>query len=614
MGKLFTQYTGAVVIAFTLAMPTLGQEPSQTATEVVKKTQAGEVFDPAALDAYIESVMAEWRVPGLAVAIVKDDEIIYSKGFGKRDLANNLPVTEHTLFATASTSKAFTSFGVGLLVDEGKLDWDRPLRRDVPGFEMVNDTLTSQLNLRDMLSHRTGLPRHDRLWYANTDITPGELMARLRYLPVSAPIRAKWQYNNLMYVTAGHAIAVKADQTWENFTRQRILDPLGMTRTNFSVAEMAADPDHAIAYKEDSDRQTIAISTRPVGSIGPAGAINSSVSDYAQWMRVLLNDGKLGDEHVISDNQLSQIFSGVIKVGSDPEFSDFTPTFYGLGWFTDSYRGMQRVQHGGNLDGFSAHVTLFPEEKVGSVIFVNKEASPLPGYLSLDIQDRIMALDPRDWSRNMLQRRNIAETAIDEAKERKDELRVLGTQPAHPIASYAGIYEDKGYGKLTIIEQDGRLLATYNSSEMHLDHWHFDQFNSVPLRAEDASFEDMRFNFLTGRRGVVDQVQIEMDALAGLTTFRKKADPRLTAQDYLARLVGDYAFMDRTIVVAMAGESLQLTIEGQPTYTLEAQVDGTFGLQEVSTVFVKFVEDEAGNSIEELQLLQPNGVFVAKRK
>jgi CubicO group peptidase (beta-lactamase class C family) len=603
------------VCASVFAAPALSQSAAPAAPPAVAATtpplSAAQI---AELDAYIERARIAWRVPGLSVAIVQNDQIVYLKGFGQRDIAGNLPVTPDTMFAGASTSKAFTSAGIGILVDEGRLNWDEPVQTYLPTFSIADRATGAQITLRDMLSHRTGMPRHDAVWYNNTQLSRADLIGRLRFLPSSAPLRSRWQYNNMMYITAGFIAGQTAGTTWEDFTRQRLFQPLGMTRTNFSVSDMAADPDHATAYKLNDSREITAIPLRNVDFIGPAGSINSTARDYANWVRLHLNNGMFEGRRIVSEQSMQAMHAPVMPLGSapDPEFPQFSPQLYGMGWFVDSYRGEQRVQHGGNLDGFTARVTVFPGRNLGIVTFVNLEVSPLPGYLSVDILDRVAGNIPVNFAETTLARRDIAERTGDEAERRLSETQVRGTRPAHPIADYAGTYTDPGYGSWTFaVAANGRMTGTYNGMAVRFEHWHYEQFRGNPVRTEDDGMENTRANFVTDLRGRIGAVQIEMDPLVPAVVFTRQPDASMADPARLATFAGSYRLRDQTLTVELNGSTLVLTVPGQSPFRLVPESDGNFVLETQRSITARFVSERG--RVVRLQLLQPNGVFDAER-
>jgi CubicO group peptidase (beta-lactamase class C family) len=603
----------ASLAAFALASPALSQgADSKLDTTNAAPAPALTAAQMAELDSYIEKARVDWRIPGLAIAIIQGDKIVYAKGFGLRDVAKNLPVTADTLFVGASTTKAFTSAGVGIMVDEGKLKWDEPVQTYLPTFNVADKAVGAQITLRDMLSHRTGMPRHDAIWYNNNDLTRADIVKRLPYLESSAPLRSTWQYNNMMYMTAGHVVELTAGTNWEDFTRDRLFKPLNMSRSNFSVTDMERDSNHASAYKLNDKYVVTYIPLRKVDFIGPAGSINSTVKDYANFAIMHLNEGKFNGKQVVSKESIEATHAPLLPVGGPPEFPEFSTSLYGMGWFVDTYRGEERVQHGGNLDGFTARTTLFPDRKMGIITFVNMEASPLPGYVSLDVYDRLSKQKPMNWATKMLARRDILEKAGDEGKKRMDEQKVPGTKPAHVMTDYAGTFNHPGYGGWKFaLGTDGRLTGSYNGMAANFDHWHFEQFIGQPAKGEDDSLENTRANFVTDLRGRVGSVEIEMDPLVPPIKFVKQADAGLSDEALLKRYVGSYKLRDQIITVELNGARLILTVPGQSPYVLVPEVDGTFALEVQRAIGVKFVNE--GGAVVRLQMLQPNGVFDAER-
>ncbi len=588
-----------------------GQAQSQTAARTEALPVALTAQQATALDAYIVDAMRAWRVPGLAVAIVRGDEILYLKGFGYRDGAKKLPVTPDTLFMAASTTKAFAAFDVGLLVDRGKVGWDTPVQTYVPGFAMGDRVAGGLVSLRDMLSHRTGLPRHDFVWYNTEGVTPAELVGKLVHLESSAPLRERFQYNNMMYMATGHVVGRVGGATWEDFTRDNIFGPLGMTRTNFSLASTAKDSNHATGHRENDAHEPQPINLRTRNEAGPSGAINSTARDYAQWLKAHLNKGVVGGKRLITEAQLDAMHSPLIPVGGKPEFAEFTHMFYGMGWFIDSYRGARRVQHGGNLDGFSSLVTLFPDQSIGTIIFSNADINPLPDWLSLDIADRLTGRTPIDWSRKMLARRDLGDTAQGKAKGRQGELKVAGTRPGHPLADYSGTYVHPGYGAFRVELAGDTLRALYNGLPAKLIHWHYEVFNTDTERLEDKPFDNIRVAFQTDLRGRVNGLAVELEPSVASIAFVKRPDARLEDPQYLRRYAGQYKFLDQVFTIDVIGKRLTLSGPGQAPQTFIPEVDGSFAFENARSISVRFVE-QAG-VLTGFQLLQAEGVYEVTR-
>ena len=429
---------------------------------------------------FVRSTMTTWKVPGLAVAIVKDGEVVFSQGFGLRDVEGTAAITPRTLFAIGSCTKAFTTMGLAILVDEGKLDWDAPVRNYLPAFQMHDPMATERMTPRDLVTHRSGLPRNDLVWYGSS-LSRRELVDRLRYLEPNKDFRTVWQYQNLMYMTAGYLAGEIAGQSWEEFTRARILDPLGMSSSNFSVEQSQQQPDFSLPHKEQRDA-VVSIPFRDVGSVAPAGGINSSVTDMAQWLLLHLNKGKQGDVQIVSESQLAQMHAPQMVMpeitgGRYPELPNFAA--YGLGWMVQPYRGHTLVQHGGGIDGFTSNVALLPSVNGGLVILSNI-SSAFPGIaVMLNVCDRLLGLDMVPWNDRLKQMVEQEKETAQKAREQGNSQRVAGTRPSHSLESYTGDFAHPAYGVVSIRLDGNRLRATRGELSFSLDHYHYDNLEQL---------------------------------------------------------------------------------------------------------------------------------------
>jgi CubicO group peptidase (beta-lactamase class C family) len=560
---------------------------------------------------FADAARESWEAPGLALAVVKDGEVVFARGFGRRDVDGKLPVTPDTLFAIGSSTKAFTTFVLGTLVDEGKLDWDKPVKTYLPGFQLYDEVTTDLITPRDLVTHRSGLPRHDLVWYNAQELPRQELVARLAYLEPNETLRNKFQYNNLMFLTAGYLAEVITGKSWEDDVRERIFAPLGMERSTFTVEAMQQDPDFALPYEERDDK-VVRVPYRPIGNMGPAGSIDSSADEMARWMEVHLADGRYGDRRLIAASTLAEIHSPQIPLGTPPERPEISPTSYGMGWFVDVYRGHPRVFHGGNIDGFSALVTLFPQDGLGIVALTNKGASGLPSVVTLHAADRLLGLEPIDWNREGLARRAQGQEATKEAKERKEIARRPGTMPAHPLAEYAGRYTNPGYGDLDVAVEGDHLSLTFHRITTPLEHWHYEVWNA-PEGAADPVFEGLKFRFETDVRGYVAALHSQFEPRLDELVFKRQPDPRYFDPDYLRRFTGAYDLSGQVVTIALVGDTLTASIPGQPLYHLRPVLGDEFVLAEVAIISARFVTGEGGE-VTGLQVSQPQGVFEATRR
>ncbi len=317
----------------------------------------------------LEAERQKLHIPGMAIAIVKDDEIIFAEGFGQSETENPKSVTPETLFAVGSTTKAFTSTVIGMLADDGVIQFDDPVTKHVPDFQLDVDTGDEEVTIRDLLCHRTGFTRMGILWAAGGATRPEVI----QYAATAEPLkdfREDFQYNNVMYMVAGYAAGQATGSGWESLIAERIFAPLGMTSSNTSVEQSQQDERLALGYDWDEDKQAFKHrEMRDLDLIGPAGSINSNVVDMAQWVRFQLARGEIDGKRLISEDQLAETWNQQIEIA--PSIG------YGMGWMLRDWQGQQVVEHGGNIDGFSAQVTLLPEENLGYVLLANVTATPL---------------------------------------------------------------------------------------------------------------------------------------------------------------------------------------------------------------------------------------------
>jgi CubicO group peptidase (beta-lactamase class C family) len=593
------------LVSLAVALPSAAQTPAITT----------EAADPlATLDADVAAMLAAWRVPGVAVAVVRADRVVVAKGYGVRKVGSPEPVNADTQFVIASVSKAFAAMGVALLVDDGKVDWDAPVQRYLPEFQLADPAASQSVSPRDLLSHRTGLPRHDLVWYGRGAMAWPEMLSRLPHLPLTAPPRARYQYNNLMFATTGALVERVSGQRWADFVQSRIFNPLNMTRSNVTVQLMARDGNAAAGHLLDRRTDAVrSIALRDVDVLGPAGAINTTVVDLAQWMRVQLNNGQLGDKRFVSPQQLAQMHRATMTEGL-PAGSDSGDAAYGLGWRIDSYRGLRRVSHGGNLDGFTARLTLFPSRGIGIVVLANMEGSGLPEALARTLSDRLLGLAARDWSAPGLRNRSEDTVLRREAEARKPLTRIAKTKPSLPLAAYAGTYRHPGYGDVTVRLDGKALVAQAGDIRIPLLHWHYDVFLPQVPQEEDA-WEDAKFAFRLDYDGRVEGIDIATEPRVAPQRFARLPDARATDPRYLDTLVGDYAYgAERTWRLRRVGSRLILDIAGQEPQSLTPAQDGGFFLvNNVTTRLEPWLDPKSGNVIG-LRVHQPEGPYLLPRK
>jgi CubicO group peptidase (beta-lactamase class C family) len=326
-------------------------------------------------DAYMEKVLKDWNAPAVGVGVVVGDKLVFAKGYGYRDVGKKLPFTPTTVCPIASNTKLFTAVAAGMLVDEGKLTWDTPVRDSVPSIRFYNDQLNNSITLRDMLSHRTGITRHDTIWY-KSDFTRKELFERIKYLEPSQPMREVFLYNNLMFAGAGYIVELQSGKTWEEFVRARIFSPLDMGSTVFTIADLKKQPDHGVPYTEKRDSSEIyeiPYYEETVG-VAPAGAIVSNIQDMSHWLIALMNDGRYAGKQALPADVLKATLAPAIALpntqGESRGYWELLNPVYGMGRMTASYRGHQIAFHGGDINGFHSQVSIMPQDKIGVVVLV----------------------------------------------------------------------------------------------------------------------------------------------------------------------------------------------------------------------------------------------------
>jgi len=429
------------------------------------------------LDAYIEAEMEKWHVAGLSVAVIHAGDVIYSKGFGVRDVDNQQAITPETIFAIGSCTKAFTSMALALLVDDGKLEWDKPIQHYLPEFRLSDTVATTQMTARDLMCHRSGLPRHDLMWYKSS-FSRQELFERLQHLEPSYPFRYIFQYQNLMYMVGGCLVEAITGKSFEAFVQERILDKLGMPESNFSVTESEKAENVAYPHEIKEDKSS-RIPFCNIDSIAPAGSINSNLPEMISWLKVHMNGGKHNEEQFVSADNLKQMHTPHVTVPPVPgaEFDEIQFSSYGLGWGLQTYRGYTRVRHTGGIDGFITDVSFSPQEDIGVIVF-NNSGDSLSITVGMHIYDCLLGLEPIDWRERLESLNDEGKEMVKKAQEKLAETRKPDTQPSHDLEAYTGDYENPGYGQLKITLNDDCLIAKYNSNDFKLVHFHYDHFQA----------------------------------------------------------------------------------------------------------------------------------------
>jgi CubicO group peptidase (beta-lactamase class C family) len=575
--------------------------------------------DPASrlqgFDAYMEKLVKDWNVPGIGVAVVAKDKVILAKGYGYRDYGRKLPFTTRTVVPIASNTKLFTATAAGLLVEDGKLEWDKPVRDFVPSIQFYNDALSGTVSIRDMLSHRTGITRHDTIWY-KSDFSRKELFERLKYLEPTQPFRQTFLYNNMMYAGAGYVVELLSGRKWEDFLRARVLDPLGMTSTVFSIADLEKALEHGVPYTErrDSfDLYSIPYYSEAEG-VGPAGSMNSNLEDMSRWVIAQLNDGKLEGKQVIPTAVIKATMAPALAMPNAAlearGFGELLNAAYGTGRWTASYRGHLVSYHGGDINGFHSQVGVMPYDGIGVVVLViGDHAAPLYNVVSYNVYERMLGLEQTPWSERQLAIRLKGKEAGKQARAKAGAGRVAGTRPSHPLDDYTGEFEHPAYGVMTIAKKDEDLLFDFHKIKLPLAHFHYDRFDT-PDDEQDGQWS---VNFGTSPQGEIDRALISLDEAE--VVFARRVARELSLPETLRPYAGTYVSPTgaKFQVVLREGGALGVVFPGQPFQALVPWKPGRFRLKEFSDVTVEFVVGPDGK-VTALKQVDPSGEFVSTRQ
>ncbi len=433
------------------------------------------------LDAYITKAVQTWKIPGVSVAIVRNDSVIYAKGFGTLAVNSTTPVNERTLFEIGSSSKAFTSTLVAMMVSDGKMRWEDRLTAYLPDFQMYDATANGAVTLRDALTHRSGIARGELVWLGS-GLNRDEVLHRVRFLKPESPFRSKYSYQNMMFLAAGIAAGKAAGSPWETLVAQRIFGPLGMT-SSATTSKGLTNRNVAIPHGMDHDT-AFTKGVFDAENIGPAGSILSNAVDMGQWLRFQLNDGVVGGKRLVSSAALRethtpQILTGAGGGGGAPSTDSIPPTHfsaYGMGWFIEDYHGALQWQHGGNTPGMTAAVGMLPEKHFGVAVLSNMQSAALPAILERYIFDRELGVPMKDLSAEAYARSLTQRKRADSVEKAQAATHPANAQPPVPLASFEGTYTDSLYGDATVTLKDGKLEMKHGEWSAPLQYWNATNF------------------------------------------------------------------------------------------------------------------------------------------
>jgi CubicO group peptidase (beta-lactamase class C family) len=462
----------------------------------------------AGMDEYVRDAMKRWEVPGLAIAVVKDGQLVLSRGYGLCEAGKQRKVTSETVFPIASCDKSFTAAAIAILVDEGKLAWDDPVIKHLPDFELADPYLTKNVTICDILSHRTGLRRCDLLC-DRSDFDSREIVRRLKHIEPVAPLRTKFTYNNHMFVTANELVARVSGQPWDQFVHERIFKPLEMQSTTTDALHVPTDRLALRHWRRDG--QVVTRSTDTDGRTALSG-VYSNVTDSAQWLKLHLAEGQFEGRRLLSEKSIREMHAMHFSIPvTIQRVNIYTATFHGtgLGWQVLDYRGRKMIRHGG---AWGAWMAMIPEEKLGVVVLSNLDLNGLVGMLMYDLFDAYLVGPEVAWDRTKWpawlshEGPGYAYRPRDEAKSRLEKTRAHGTKPSRPLSAYSGTYESKLYGPLIVRHDAGRLTLTFGDVTTEMSHWQDELFY---VRAPTRLTFDWLLTFDTADNGPPRQLTVK---------------------------------------------------------------------------------------------------------
>ena len=463
----------------------------------------------------VEDLMFKWQIPGMAIGVVRDGEIIYLEGFGYRDLDNKLPVTPKTIFGIGSISKSFTSLSAAMLVDEEKLEWDTPVIEYLSDFKLYDNYASKHTTLRDILCHRTGMADHLLMTYG-TPFSRKEVYMRLRYLEPNSEFREKYQYNNLMYMTAGYLVGRISDGIWENFVIEQILKPLEMEATNFSLGIKDSN-DYSFPYMF-RDGEIFTLPFRKKDTSAPSGGMNSNVEDLIKWLKLHLNQGKVDEKQLVSAKSLKEILTPQMPVNFTPESAIGPVQDYGLGWNIQPHEGHHLNHVGGWIEGFVTWISFMPFDNIGVVVLCNMSDCELPYFLHYMIYSRLLGNEKIDWNKILI---NYKPKYLSPSYNNKRTPRLNPKKPPLALEEFIGGYDHPGYGRIVITVENQKLYVLFNGEKMTLHNLR----NFVFVTEHYLSgFNGNRLIFHTNDKGKVEKLEMRLQRGVKDIVFLRQSD------------------------------------------------------------------------------------------
>ena len=567
------------------------------------------------LDSELEKVLKKLEEPGFAVAIVENDQILYSKGFGYRDYENKIKVDSNTLFAIGSATKSFTSSLLGVLREDEKLDFEDSPIDHINELRFYNSQMNDVISIRDMMSHRTGLPRHDASWYFFPTFSKDSLVSRVKHHKPFTSVRNQWWYNNFMFMLQGVIAERITNKTWSENIKEMIFDPLGMTRSNTSIAELENSENAAFGYSQDFKKMDY----YKIAGMGPAGSINSSVNEMSKWLITWINKGEYKGKKILPPNYTEEAISSqsvVVANLPDEDNPGLHLTNYGYGWFLSSYKGHYRVEHGGNIDGFSTSAAFYPSDKVGIIVLSNQNASNTPSIVRNIISDRMLDVKKTDWLKYHFDKLKEAELIQKELDKNEDSNKIKGTNPSRSMNEYEGEYTNLGYGTFDISMKNDSLFMKIPNKTFWLSHHHYDTFLPYELKNGKVNLEDESVIFITfsaDQLGEIKKLSTGLEpAIEEPIYFDRKIKPIDIETSELDKYVGDFKFMKNTCKTYLKEDVLYVFVPEQPEYRLNPIGKHLFSIEKLDGYKIKFDVSE-NEKVTHISFVQPNGTFKYKK-
>lgn len=568
------------------------------------------------LDKDIEKWMKAWKTPGLAIAVVEKDKIIYSKGFGYRDLENKKKVDANTLFCIGSCTKAFTVTLLGQQQDSGRISFDDPVKKHMPTIQFYNDELTHKVTIKDMIVHRTGLPRHDVSWYYFNSASGDSLIARLPYLEPEVQLREKFIYNNFMYLLQGELIEELTGQSWRENLQEHILSPLEMNDTKTSHEDFLRVENRSLGYKSFYTGESMTETPYfNIAGMSPAGGVYSSVNNMANWLQTWIAKGVYNDKRLFSQEYYDGALTPQMATGwgkPDEDFSWQQFFEYSYGWMMSSIHGHYVVTHDGGIDGFGTTTAFFPHDDFGFIILANSH-SPIRDVIGNAIISRILDIKEENIQDHKM--KEVQEWIKNNKKDPDSEETRIG--PNRPLDDFIGVFEHKGYGEIKVSVRNDSAFAQLPYGTFYLKPFKYNVMEGFLFKdgkVRDDFLEDAtKFNFQTDLNGSISQIDIPLQGGLDPIEFSRIEAPISLSKEQLLTFVGQYNFGGKDVASVYIDDNgvLRSYVKGQKKYKLIPVKSNRFFIESLPNYFVEFRSGEEG--IDRVVFIQPDGTYTAKK-